>query len=366
MKVEREFAGFAFPFAAAAAIIILSGGHIYPYIRHYHIIALTILLMSVILLMHHTRNDLSIRWQWTLVISCAAACGAFIGLCHLEIDVSSTPVENILADSAREFGNSMKILIDSIPFADKDTNAVVKALLTGDGSAITPQMKETFRNSGASHILALSGLHLGIIYGIIRKSSFVFGNSILSKRVRSVITVILCGFYTSATGAGASIVRAFIFITIKEIAELSGRRINIKDIFLTSLVLHMTISPSSVTSIGFQLSYAAIAGIAFIYPHLEGIWRNNWKFMGWIWRSAAVSISCQITTGPLAYFYFGTFPKYFIMTNLIAVPLTGLVIPSALATLVLTVTGYCPRFLINLTEFLASAMTDALSIIASM
>ena len=88
--------------------------------------------------------------------------------------------------------------------------------------------------------------------------------------------------------------------------------------------------------------------------------------MKWIWVSAAMSVSCQVTTGPLAYFYFGTFPQHFLLTNLIAMPLTGLIIPSALLTITLDSIGICPDLLISFTETLVGLMSKALSIIASM
>jgi competence protein ComEC len=84
-----------------------------------------------------------------------------------------------------------------------------------------------------------------------------------------------------------------------------------------------------------------------------------------IWESAALSISCQITTGPLAWIYFGTFPQYFILTNLIALPMTSLIIPAALLTLVLDSMEICPHILIRATEALANALCGALGTIAA-
>ena len=88
--------------------------------------------------------------------------------------------------------------------------------------------------------------------------------------------------------------------------------------------------------------------------------------MKWIWISAAMSIACQITTGPLAYLYFGTFPQHFILTNLLALPLTGLIIPASLITIALHSLGICPHVIMWATEALVSLLTNILSVISTM
>jgi competence protein ComEC len=116
-----------------------------------------------------------------------------------------------------------------------------------------------------------------------------------------------------------------------------------------------------------------MAGIAFIFPKMKSFWPEEekgdvreWRFLKWIWTSASLSISCQLTTGPLAWYYFSSFPQHFLLTNLIAIPLTGIIIPAALITLVLNTFGICPLFMLRLTEGLAEVLTSSLAIIATM
>jgi competence protein ComEC len=260
----------------------------------------------------------------------------------------------------------MQQRIDSIAFVSSETNALIKALLTGCRTDLPPETTDAFRSSGASHILALSGLHLGIIYLIISKIAGLAGGHPKIKTVRSVICITACSAYSFATGAGASIIRALIFIIIGEISRLLNRKPNLKTTCATSLIIHLTLSPGDISRVGFQLSYAAIAGIAWIFPWLKSIWPDDGDgIMKRIWESAALSISCQITTGPLAWIYFGTFPQYFILTNLIALPMTSLIIPAALLTLVLDSMKICPHILIRATEALANALCGALGTIAA-
>jgi competence protein ComEC len=265
-------------------------------------------------------------------------------------------------------------------FNDMQTKGIMTALLTGDKSWLSEDTVTAFRSSGAAHILALSGFHLGIIYALISRTLSILGNSRSSKLIRSILIILLCGIYTSATGAGPSISRAFLFILIGEIALLSGRYRNTSTIMMSSMLIQLLFSPGSAQSIGFQLSYAAMAGIVFVFPWLKGLWPEEIHDQGtrsfgekliekparWIWNSAAMSISCQLTTGPLVHIYFGAIPKHFLLTNLLALPLVGILIPSAVLTAFLSALGWCPSIMTHATEALAGLLTRALEVISTM
>lgn len=366
MKAEREIEGIAFPFAAGVTASVLSGislGLINP---TYHMLSLGAALLSLILLLHSVAHGWNSRVQWCIIIACTLSCGIFTGTAGVEMHISGTSSEGWLSHAAGNACSAMESAIDCISFKDDATGGVIKALLTGNRESIPPEITQAFRESGASHILALSGLHLGIIYALIARLLSMAGNTKQIRRIRSVAVIVLCGLYTMATGAGASITRAYLFIVLKEAANMTGRHASLKSILAASLIIHLTFDPTAIADVGFQLSYAAMFGIAYIFPYLRDIWQNNWIGLKRIWESAALSIACQLTTGPLAYHYFGTFPQYFLLTNLIAVPLAGLIIPSALLTMTLTAFGCCPDFLVTVTEWLTSALTGSLEIIATM
>jgi len=364
MEVEREFAGFALPFAAGVASSVLTAG-----LHHVHLsisasVSMAIAAICLMALMHPCRRWFSDKTISLLVILTAAFSGMLCGYTSLLAEpgrIRSIPFSFL--------GGHMAEAIDRIPFRTNEANALVKALITGNRQDITHETIKAFRDSGASHILALSGLHLGIIYSLVSKASGIIGNSPVAGRIRSSTIVILCGIYTLATGAGDSIVRAFLFIILREAAKLSGRSCDTGTLFFSALVVQLCVDPQSFRSVGFQLSYAAMAGIAFIYPWIKGFWpqtSGKRDIIRWVWDSAALSISCQLTTGPIAYMYFRTFPTHFLLTNLIALPLTGILIPSALLTLCLNMLGICPEILLRATETLVTVLTEALCIIAEM
>lgn len=301
-------------------------------------------------------------------------------------------------------------MISSIPFPHEGTAPLVNALLTGDRSSLDDSVMNSFRDSGASHILALSGLHLGIIYGILLKVTSIFGKHPTVKAVRSLIIISLCGIYTLATGASPSLVRAFLFILINETARLTHRSNNPLRVYCAALFIQTAINPQVISSTGFQLSYLAMAGIFLLYPALKkwypqveaagnmliengagltesdglegvmidkGCFRARRCWTSWmkaivsaaprkIWDAAALTISCQVFTGPLAWWKFGTFPKYFLLTNLLSLPLTSAVMLLSVSTSVLFAIGICPDFLISLTDSSASLLLFIMKVISSM
>lgn len=366
MEVEREIGGIALSFAAGTAAAALTGDFILSNSLIFSLLSLTVIASGMITLMHPSHRGWN-RLKTMIVI--AAVMTAAGMTCWLSDSLMSVSRTGIFPGRAAQAGGQFMIsAIESVPFEKKDTNALVAALIAGDRSDIPLQITEAFRSSGASHILALSGLHLGIIYAIIRRCLSPVGNSPSAGRVKALLTVILCGAYTLCTGAGASIVRAFLFILLNETARLTGRSASTASVLFSALLIQLVTDPGSIESVGFQLSYAAMAGIAFIFPRLKNLWKGDGRKspMRWIWDSAAISIACQITTGPLVYHYFGTFPQYFLLTNMIALPLAGMIIPAALAVTLLTVLGICPGILTRATEMLITALTEALDIIASM
>ena len=369
MKVERETAGFALPFTAGVLLAAYSG---YVLFNTYTFCpAGALLILSTFALLHPSRRSLHPHIVRLLIGTAALSAGMTSGFTFLHISAGAT--ESQLSLMAEGFGARMQEAIDRIPFNDIRCNAVAKALVTGERCDIPKDIAAIFRDSGGAHILALSGLHLGIIYSIITRLLSIFGNHRRLWIPRSIIVMISCGFYTLATGAGPSIVRAFLFICLSEIGRSGHRHHSTGQMLLSALILQLTFAPLSARTVGFQLSYAAMAGIAFILPWLQSLWPGNiyddrlfTRCIRKIWNTCAMSISCQLTTAPLAYFYFRSFPQYFLLTNLIALPLTGIIIPAILFSLILCSLGIDIPFVTATTEALISAMITALETIAGM
>ena len=265
-------------------------------------------------------------------------------------------------------GDRLRAFIDHIPFPSAGTAPLLKALLTGDRSGLSRDTVRIFRESGGAHLLALSGLHIGILYLILSRLLWPLGNSPGARRFRYALTVLAAGLFTLMTGASPSIVRAFLFIFLTETARITGRPRDPLRVLTTALLIQLVITPSSITSVGFQLSYLAMTGIFLLYPILEAWYPKGLRFdpVRRIWQAAALSISCQTFTGPLAWFRVHTFPTYFLLTNLLAMPVTTLLMGSAVATLAFRSIGFRSGLLIQATDALAGLLVRILQTISSM
>lgn len=269
---------------------------------------------------------------------------------------------------ASAWAERLRAFIDGIPFPSAGTAPLLKALLTGDRSGLSQETVRVFRESGGAHLLALSGLHIGILYLLLTRLLWPLGNSPRARRIRYALIVLAAGLFTLMTGASPSIVRAFLFIFLNETARIACRPRDPLRILSTALLIQLVLTPSAITSTGFQLSYLAMAGIFLLFPILEDWYPKGPRIdpVRKIWKAAALSISCQAFTGPLAWFRFHTFPTYFLLTNLFALPLTTLLMGSAVTTLVLRGIHCCPGFLVRATDWLCQALVWILQVISSM
>ena len=279
----------------------------------------------------------------------------------------------IIGSTAAKAVGHLRATIDAIPYPSQTTAPLVKALLTGDKSDLDKEVTRVFRDSGAAHILALSGLHLGVLYLILTRLTRPLGNSPPARKTRYSLIIGAALFYSIMTGAAPSIIRAFLFITINETTKLLGRRRSPVRVLLASLTIQLALKPDVISSVGFQLSYMAMAGIFLLFPALERIYPapggsglSRFDPFRKIWSAAMLSVSCQVFTGPVAWYYFRTFPKYFILTNLIALPLTSAIMTLSVATIVLSFFGICPEPLVYFNDRAVQTLIFCLKVISGL
>lgn len=255
--------------------------------------------------------------------------------------------------------------VDGAALPHEASAALLKALLAGRRDGLDGATVQAFRAAGASHILALSGLHLGILYGILQKGLSWLGRSRGAMLLRSAAAVGAAAFYLTMTGASPSLVRAFLFICLGELSRhLPGRRRRPMSIFCAALTLQLAASPGVIRSLGFQLSYLAMLGILLLYPRLDAWYpaSSRWDPLRRVWSAAALTLCCQVFTAPLVWVHFHTFPKYFLLTNLVALPLTEGFILCALPALL----PGCPGAIKNLADALGQTLLSFLETVASL
>ena len=262
--------------------------------------------------------------------------------------------------------DALQAAIDAAGFPHTESAALLKALLLGRRDALSRATEEAFRAAGASHILALSGLHLGILYGILQVLLACLGRSRGATILRSALSLAAAGAYLRMTGGSPSLVRAFLFICLSEAARLlPGRRRAPLNIFCAALTIQLAADPACASQLGFQLSYLAMLGITLVFPRLDAWYPPSSRHdpVRRIWSAAALTLSCQLFTAPLVWIRFHSFPKFFLLTNLGALPLCEAFIWTSLPVLALG--GSCPEGIKKLADAVGQTLLHFLEGIAA-
>lgn len=202
--------------------------------------------------------------------------------------------------------------------------ALVSAITLGQKSMLAPEQKQIFIQAGVMHIMAVSGLHVVILSLFIFKLLFFMKGKLNIFRV--LITIILLWAFAFVTGLTPSVLRATLMFTFLQAGNLLNRKVNQVNSVLASAFVLILIKPSVIFDAGFLLSYSAVIFIICFYQllYLKADLKN-W-FSDKIWQSAAVTIVAQAGTLPLTIMLFNRFPTYFILTNIVIVPLSSLLV----------------------------------------
>lgn len=204
--------------------------------------------------------------------------------------------------------------------------SVCTALLLGDKSEMSQELKQTFSESGVIHVLAVSGLHVGIIFLLINKLLMFMNKKQILKLLKVLILLFCLWSYAFITSLSPSVMRAATMFSFIAIADVMQRRTNIYNTLAASAFLLLIIEPSMIFEVGFQLSYLAVLGIVSIYPKIYPLLLFKSKWIDALWQLICVSLAAQIATFPLGIYYFHQFPNYFLLANILVIPLIPLII----------------------------------------
>lgn len=209
--------------------------------------------------------------------------------------------------------------------------AVASALVLGYKEELSEELKNAYATTGAMHVLAVSGLHVGLIWGIIA----FFLNLIRWKHplwhwTKTWITILLLWLFALITGASPSVLRAATMFSFVLIGNTLNRNTNIYNTLAASAFCLLLFNPFLLLEIGFQLSYLAVIGIVYWYQKVYGLWYIEHQAGDYIWKLSAVAIAAQLSTFPLSMYYFQQFPVYFLLSGLIVVPFAFLILGMSL------------------------------------
>lgn len=229
----------------------------------------------------------------------------------------------------------LKSLID-----DEAVRGVVLALVLGIKDGLDAEVRNAYSAAGAMHVLAVSGLHVGIIYAIILALFKRLGLSNQKNRwLLAILSIVILWLYAFVTGLSPSVLRAVTMFSFVAIGKATTRRTNIYNTLAASAFVLLCYNPYLIMSVGFQLSYLAVFGIVYLQPKFYRLLTTENVILDKLWALTCVSIAAQIATGPLSVLYFHQFPAYFFVSNVFIIPAAFVILILGIMVLLL---GWVP------------------------
>lgn len=286
-----------------------------------------------------------------------------------QLSIKNTALFKVDAEKTTLFGvasnirNYINTKLENSPFKP-DELAIINALLLGQRQDISEDVYSSYKNAGVIHILAVSGLHVGIILLMLNflfKPIERFKNGSFFKTL--LLVSILWGFAVIA-GLSASVTRAVTMFSIVAIAMNLKRPTNIYNTLAISILVLLLFKPLFLFDVGFQLSYLAVFAIVTLDPHLYKLWKPKNKIVNLYWHTLTVTFSAQLGIIPISLYYFHQFPSLFFVANLAIVPLLGLILGYGIIVIILAVLGILPDFVAIIYGYIISCMNGFVHLIS--
>jgi competence protein ComEC len=233
--------------------------------------------------------------------------------------------ENFLKDLLFRLRKNVLTILRKNIHGEKEIG-LAEALLIGYKDDLDKNLVQSYTNTGVVHVIAISGLHLGLIYWLLVQLLRPLRQTKNLRWLSAVITIICLWLFSLLAGAQASVVRSAVMFTCIVIGESFSRKTSIYNTLAASAFILLCYNPFWLWDVGFQLSYAAVLGIViFMRPVYNWFYVKN-KLLDTIWKLNAVSIAAQLLTTPFSLYHFHQFPNLFLLTNFIAVPLSSAIV----------------------------------------
>lgn len=240
---------------------------------------------------------------------------------------------------------------------------ILKAILLGDDDTLDPELKASYSSAGVSHILCVSGMHVGIIFMIINfllKPLDLFRTSRIFK---TILVMLVVWLYAHITGLAPSVTRSATMFTFVAIGQQLRRNTNVFHSLFASAFILLVVNPLLLFEVGFQLSYLAVAGIVLFQPKLAAVYRCRTRIGNYFWELLTVSVAAQLGTSPVSIYYFAQFPNYFMLSNLSVIALSFAVIITGVSLLPISFIPLVSKYLTWLLTIEIKAMNTIITFI---
>ncbi|WP_231367530.1 ComEC/Rec2 family competence protein [Gillisia sp. JM1] len=247
----------------------------------------------------------------------------------------------------------------------KDELAVIQALLLGQRQELSPELQQNYAAAGVIHILAVSGLHVGIILFLLNSALNFMDRWKYGKSTKTLFLLISLWGFALIAGLSPSVVRAVSMFSFVAIGMQLNRRTSILNTLFASLLILLLINPFYLFQVGFQLSYSAVFAIVVFQPAIMRIINTKNKFFRYLWKIVSVTLAAQIGVLPLSLYYFHQFPGLFLVSNILILPFMGLILAAGIILILFVLIGLNPILLSKTYAWMISALNNYVAYIAS-
>ena len=228
-----------------------------------------------------------------------------------------------------------------------DNRAVLNALVLGQRQELSTDLQNDYANAGVIHILAVSGLHVGILMLIVHFLLKPLGNYWHSRIPKTLIVLLVIWGFALITGFSPSVLRAATMFSFIQVGFFFNQRKAGFNALIASAFVLLAIRPRLLFEVGFQLSYAAVFAILWLYPKFEKLGLPKNKLLQYYWKIILVSLAAQIGVLPLSLFYFHQFPGVFLIANCVVLPFLGFILIYGLILLTAAALNLLPEFAVE-------------------
>lgn len=222
-----------------------------------------------------------------------------------------------------------------------DSKALVLALVLGNKSEITEKTTAQYKRAGAMHLLAISGLHIGIVLMLLRFLVAPLKRQPYGKSLAVILPIVLLWCFALITGGSPSIIRAVTMFSFLQVGlALQRKNVTIQGVWVSCIVL-LLVQPRLLYDVGFQLSYSAVFGIVWMMPHWQRLFSNTNRFVRFLTSLMGLGFIAQLSVLPLSLYYFHQFPFLFWVSNLLLVPFLGTILLMGIGCIVIS---FLPSF----------------------
>lgn len=243
--------------------------------------------------------------------------------------------------------------------------ALINALLLGQRQDIDDTIYNNYVNAGVIHILAVSGLHVGILLIILNVMLRPLLYLQHGKFIKLILLILFLWAFAVVTGLSASVTRSVAMFSIVTIAYFYRRATNIYNTLAISAFFILLIKPNFLFEVGFQLSYLAVIAIVSIQPIIYGIWQPKFILLNKLWQIFSVTLAAQFGVVPISLYYFHQFPGLFFVSNLVIIPTLGIILTLGLLVILLSLLNILPSILSSLFSIIIDSLNGFISWVAS-